>query len=99
MFKEEILKDTNRFFFEKQQAVNADENITLNEDKPMDVDTTNQMLQASNILYNVYAKSAILKGELPSAEMQAAVGNNHGKIHCAFNNFRNILKKITKSVC
>ena len=59
----------------------------------MDVDTTSPKLQASNILYNVYAKSVILERDFFSAEMQAAVGNNHGKIHCAFNNFRNILKK------
>ena len=32
-------------------------------------DTTSQRLQASNILDNFYAKSAILKGELSSAEM------------------------------
>ena len=79
--------------FEEQQAVNIDENITLDEDEPIYVDTTNQSLQANNILDNVYARSVILKGELSSAEMQAAVGNNYGKLQFAFNNFWNVLKK------
>ena len=69
----------------------------------MDVDTTNQRLQASDILDNVYAKSVILKGELSSVEMQAAVGNKYGKLHFVFNRFRHILKKnylpTTKIVC
>ena len=37
----------------------------------MDVDTTSQRLQASNILDIFLAKSAILERELSSAEMQA----------------------------
>ena len=56
----------------------------------MDVDSTSQRLQASNILDNVYEKSVILGGELSSAEMQASVGNNYGKPQFEFNNFRNI---------
>ena len=59
----------------------------------MDVDTTSQRLQASNILDNVYAMSVILEGKFFSAEMQAAVGNNYEKQESAFNNFPNILKK------
>ena len=59
----------------------------------MNVDTTGQRLQASNILFNFYTKSFILEGELSSAEMQAAVGNNYGKLKFALNNFRIILKK------
>ena len=59
----------------------------------MDVDTTSQKLQASNILNNVYAKCVMLEGKLSSAEMQAAVSNNYGKLQFAFINFQNILKK------
>ena len=64
----------------------------------MDVDTPIQRLQASNILDIFYAKSVILEGELSSAEVQAAVGNNYGKLQFGFNNFRIILP-ITKSAC
>ena len=42
----------------------------------MDIDTTIQRLQASNILDKLYAKFLILEVELPLSEMQAAVGNN-----------------------
>ena len=59
----------------------------------MDVDTTCQRLQANNILNNVYAKYVILERELSSVELQAALGNNYGKLQFAFNNFQNILKK------
>ena len=59
----------------------------------MDVDTTSQRLQAINILNNAYAESIILEGELSSAEMQAAVGKNYGKLLFTFDNFRNMLKK------
>ena len=45
----------------------------------MDVDTTSQRLQASNILDNVYTTYVILEGE-SSAEMQASVGNNYGQL-------------------
>ena len=38
LFQEEILEEAN-LFLEEQQAVN-DENITWDEDEPMDVDTT-----------------------------------------------------------
>ena len=99
MFQEEILEETNHFF-EKQQVVNENENMTSDEDEPMDVDTIIETLQASKTLDNVYAKSLILDGELSSAEMQAAVFNNYGKIQSAFINFRNIKKTVltTKSV-
>ena len=62
----------------------------------MDVDTTSQRLQASNILDNFYTTSVILEGELYSIEMQAvdAVGNNHGKLLLTFNTYRNLLKKL-----
>ena len=50
---------------------------------------------SSNILDYIYSKSVILEGELSSAEMQAIIGNNYGKLLSAFNNFRNILKKQT----
>ena len=56
MFQEEI---RTKPFFEKQQAVNEDENITSNKDESMYVDTTSQRLQASNTLHNVYATSVI----------------------------------------
>ena len=59
----------------------------------MDIDTTSQRLQTSNIFDNVYATSVILEGELFSAEKQATVGNNGGKLQSIFNNFQNILKK------
>ena len=61
----------------------------------MYVDTTSQRLHASNILNNVWAKSVILEGELFSAEIQDAVGNNYGKLQFAFNNFQ-IIKIILK---
>ena len=34
-----------------------------------------------------------LEGELFLAEIQAAVGNNYGKLQSAINNFRNIFKR------
>ena len=74
-------------FFEEQQLVNEDENLTSDEDEPMVVDTISQTLQVNNILDNVYVKSVILEGELSSAEMQAAVSNNYGNIQSAFVNF------------
>ena len=52
----------------------------------MDVDTTNERLQASNIFDTVYTMSVILKGEPSSAQMQADVGNNYGKLQFTFNN-------------
>ena len=52
------------FFYNEQQKVNQDENITLDEDEPMDVDTKSLRLQASNIFDNFYAKSVILEIEL-----------------------------------
>ena len=72
--------------FGEQKTVNEDQ------DEPVDFGIASQMLQTSNILYNIYAKYAILGGELSSVEMQAAVGNNYGKLQSALNNFRNILK-------
>ena len=65
-------------------------NITL--DDPLNVDITSQRLQARNILDKVYIKSVILEGHLSSAEMQAAVGKNYGKLQFTVNNFWNILK-------
>ena len=44
-------------------------------------------LQASNILDNAYAMFVILEEELSLTEIQAAVGNNCGKLLCAFNSF------------
>ena len=61
----------------------------------MDVDTTSKRLQDSNILDNVYARSVILEGELYTAEMQAAIGNNYGNLQITFNNFKSIMKKKT----
>ena len=55
----------------------------------MDVYTTIQRLQASNILDKFYAKSVILQIELSSVE----IWNNYGKVKFAFNNFQIILKK------
>ena len=49
------------FVFYQQQTVNEDENITSDEDEPMDADTTSQRLQASNILDNFYAKYVLLE--------------------------------------
>ena len=80
------------FIFEEQQLVNEDENITSNEDEPMDVDAISQTLQASKTLDNVYVMYVSLKGESSSAEMQAAISNIYGKKQPAFVNFRNILK-------
>ena len=59
----------------------------------MDVDTTGQKLQASNILDNINAKSVIFKGKLSAAELQAVVSNIYGKLQFAFNNFRDIFNK------
>ena len=92
MFQKEILNEATLFFKEKQ-AVSQDENILSNENELMDIDTTSQTLQPSNIIDNVYAKSAILEVELSSSEMQAAVGKNYGKLQFAFNSFRINLKK------
>ena len=50
------------------------------------------LVKGYNILDNVYARSVILEGELFSAEMQAVVGNNYGKLQFAFNNFQSIIK-------
>ena len=60
----------------------------------MDVDIASERLQASNILDNVYTTYVILEGE-SSAEMQASVGNNYGKLQFALNNFQNIPKNKT----
>ena len=68
----------------------------------MEVDSTSQALQASNIYENVYVKTVILEGELSSAEMQAVVSNNYGKLQSAFNSFSKYFEKQllrTKSVC
>ena len=35
-----------------------------------------------------------MKGELSSAEMQAAAGKNYRKLWTTFNNFQTILKKV-----
>ena len=72
------------FFFEEQRLVNEDENITSDEDEPMDVDNISQTLQAGKTLDNFYAKSVILEGDFSSAEMQAAVSNKYGKIKSTF---------------
>ena len=82
-----------KIIFDEQQLVNQDENTTSNVVESMDVDTTNQMLQATNILDKFYANSIILEEELSLAEMQAAIVKNCGKLLFAFNNFRNTLKK------
>ena len=87
--------------FEEQQLLNGDENITSDEDEPMDFDTISQKLQASKSLDNVYANFVILEGDLSQTNVQAAVSKNYGKIQSAFFNVRNILKKnllTTKSV-
>ena len=57
----------------------------------MEVDTTSQRLQASNNLNNFCTISVKMEEELSSAEMQAAVRNNYGKLQFAFNNFKTIL--------
>ena len=44
----------SKLFFDEQQSVNQDKNITTDEDEPMDVDTISQRLQASNIFDNFY---------------------------------------------
>ena len=46
-------------------------------------------------LITFFAKSVILKVEFASEEMQAAVGNNCGKLQ--FNYFRNTFKKIANN--
>ena len=67
----------------------------------MDVNTISQRSLARNVLDNVYAMSIVLEGEMYSAEMQAAVGNNYKKLQSVFNNFQNLLKTVAnkKSVC
>ena len=55
---------STNLFFEEQQTINQYENITSDKDVPMGADTTSQILQASNILNNVYTKSVILEEEL-----------------------------------
>ena len=76
VFQDEISEEPKQF--EEQQAVNEDENM--------------QRLQGSNVLDNDYANYVILEGELSSAEMQDAIGNNYIKLQSVFNNNRNILK-------
>ena len=49
--------------------------------------------QAIFLITFTYAKSVILEWALSSAEMQAVVYNNYGKLQSAFNNFWNILNK------
>ena len=63
----------------------------------MDVGSTSQTLQASNILNKVYATSVILKGESSLPEMQAAVGNNYGKLQFVLKNYLNTLKKLVNN--
>ena len=46
----------------------------------MNVFINSQNLQTTNILNNFYTKYVVLKGELSSAEMQVAAGNNYGKL-------------------
>ena len=60
----------------------------------MDVDTISQTLQGNKILESVYAKTVSLEGELSSAEMQAAVFNNYGKIQSGFVNIEIFWKKL-----
>ena len=74
-------------FFDEQKAVIVNENIISYENEPMNVDTASQRLQTSNILDSVYVQSVILERQLFSAEIQAAVGNNCGKLLSAFNSF------------
>ena len=52
VFHEEIL-ERSKLFFEEQYLVSEYENITSDENEPMDVDTISQRLQAINILDNV----------------------------------------------
>ena len=68
VFHEEIL-ERSKLFFEEQYLVSEYENITSDENEPMDVDTISQMLQAKKKLDNVHPKSVILKRKLSSAEM------------------------------
>ena len=89
MSQEEILEEPN-LVFDQQQAVNQDENITSDEDEPMHAVTTSQRLY-------ILAKSVILKGELSSAEMQATVGNNYGKLQFAFNNLNYFENKLSNN--
>ena len=58
----------------------------------MDIDTTNQRLQASNILDKVYAITVIMEGQMSSTEMQAAVGNNYGQLLITFKNILKVIK-------
>ena len=60
----------------------------------MDVDTSSQRLQVSNIVDNVYAKYVILKGKLSSTEIQLVITDKYGKIQVYF---RNILKKLVNN--
>ena len=50
------------------------------EDEPVAVGITSKRSQTSNILDDFYAKSVILGRELSSAEIQAVVGNDYGKL-------------------
>ena len=50
----------SKHFILMNNIIKQDENITSDEDEPMDVDTTSQRLQVINMLNNFYA----LEGEL-----------------------------------
>ena len=96
VFQQEVLDEANRFFEEDQLSVQPDEIYLSEEDEPAIV-TSIQTSQATSILDDFYTKSVIFGGELCSAEMQAAAGNNFGKLKSAFENFQQILKKHARS--
>ena len=80
-----IFRRSNSCFFEEQQIVNEDENVTSRES--VEVGITSQMLQASYIFDDCYSMSVILEGELSSTEIQTDVGNIYGKQQSAFAKF------------
>ena len=92
VFQQEVLDEANRFFEEDQLSVQPDEIYLSKKDEPAIV-TSIQPSQATSILDDFYTKSVIFGGELCSAEMQAAAGNNFGKLKSAFENFQQIFKK------
>ena len=59
LLHEEILQE-EKLLFEETQAVNEDENITSDNNDPMDVDATSQRLQSNSTLDNVYLKYVIM---------------------------------------
>ena len=90
--KKRHYKDAKHFFFEEQQALNQDENITSDEVEPMDVDTTSQRLQTSIFLITFTQSLSFWKESCLLNTRQATLTTcfqehlvlNSCQLHCSF---------------